>query len=381
VRVVRLIVREIAYRKINFLLSLAGLVAAVALFVFFFTGGEASQRETTRLMRDLGLNLRIIPGRTDPVQFALSGVSDHTMPEKTVHDLASRPGLSYAHLLPMLRKRITWRQGEVLLVGLLPEVAPVDQRQPSMSIEVKEGTVQIGSAVAAREGMHKGDRVELLGKPFTVASCLRESGTERDSTVFAHLHDVQSLLGVPGRINEIQALDCRCAANGREPIDILREQLASVLPDATVIQLRDIAVGRERQRRMVEEYLAIAAPLMLVVCAAWVGLLAMINVRERRQEIGLLRALGYRSGTVGALFLGKATAIGVLGAVIGFAAGTGAALVAGPDVFTVTGKAIRPLYGLLGWSVLLAAALSMIAAAIPAAMAITADPAATLRED
>ncbi len=56
-----LIIKEIMHRKGNFLLSLLAVVTAVALFTAFFTTGEASKRETTRLMRDIGLNLRIIP--------------------------------------------------------------------------------------------------------------------------------------------------------------------------------------------------------------------------------------------------------------------------------------------------------------------------------
>ena len=77
-------------------------------------------------------------------------------------------------------------------------------------------------------------------------------------------------------------------------------------------------------------------PLVLLVCAAWVGLLAMINVRERRQEIGILRALGYGSGRIGWLFLGKALGLGLVGAAIGFGIGTGAALTWGPAIFKVT---------------------------------------------
>ena len=60
-----LVFKEIRFRKWNFFLSLLAVITAVALFSAFFTSGQASKRETTRLMRDMGFNLRIIPKDTD----------------------------------------------------------------------------------------------------------------------------------------------------------------------------------------------------------------------------------------------------------------------------------------------------------------------------
>jgi len=104
-RTLRLILKEAMYRKLSFLLGLLGVAAAVALFVFFFTAGEASRRETARLTRDMGLNLRIIDGHTDMNYFWSAGFSNLTMPEKAVKQLAAKSGLNYSHLLPTLKRR------------------------------------------------------------------------------------------------------------------------------------------------------------------------------------------------------------------------------------------------------------------------------------
>jgi len=380
-RTSHLVLREVAHRKLGFVFSLIGVAAAVVMFVFFFTAGEASRRETTRLMRDMGLNLRIIPKQTDMDAFWVTGFSDRTMPEEYVHQLASHSGLSYAHLLPTLRQKAQWRGREAILVGILPEISPVDKRKPSMSLAIEQGSVYVGHELARGAGVKEGDQVELLGKPFTVAACLAERGSNEDISIFGHLHDVQGLVDMKERINEIQALNCVCFDSDKDALETLREQLAPVLPEAQVIQIRSMAEARENQRRMVEDYLAVIMPFVLVVCAAWVGLLALINVRERRQEIGILRALGYGSGRIASLFLGKAAAVGVLGALIGFGIGTALALVYGPGVFQVTGKMIKPMYGLLGWSVVLAPAFAAVSAFIPTMIAVTQDPAVTLREE
>ncbi|MHC4795063.1 MAG: ABC transporter permease, partial [Planctomycetota bacterium] len=191
------------------------------------------------------------------------------------------------------------------------------------------GHLKIGYELARQLNLNKGDRAELMGRSFTVAKCLPESGLIQDISIFGHLHDVQALVSQKEKINEIQALDCVCFDSDTDALQTLREQLAPVLPDAKVLQIKPIADARLKQRKMVEDYLAVIVPFALVVCAAWIGLLAMINVRERRQEIGIFRALGYGSSRIASLFLGKAGLVGILGALIGFAIGAWLALVYG----------------------------------------------------
>ena len=57
-----LIFKEIRRRKISFLLGLLAVVTAVALFISFFTAGNASNRETARLMLSMGFNFDRING-------------------------------------------------------------------------------------------------------------------------------------------------------------------------------------------------------------------------------------------------------------------------------------------------------------------------------
>jgi putative ABC transport system permease protein len=119
----------------------------------------------------------------------------------------------------------------------------------------------------------------------------------------------------------------------------------------------------------------------MVAAAIWVGLLALLNVRERWREIGILRAVGRGSGEISRLFLGRALLVGALGALLGFVVGTGLALRFGPDVFKVTGGKIEPLYVLLVWSLVAAPALAACSALVPALLAVTQDPAVALRDE
>lgn len=377
-----LIFKEIVHRKLNFLLGSVAIVMAVALFVSFFTMSEASKRETIRLTRDMGFNLRIIPRETDMDKFWTTGFSDYTMPEDYVVRFLAHKDFSFAHLTATLQRKVTWQNQELILTGISAEIEPSGKEKSPMSLLIKPGTVYIGFNIANSLNLKSGDEIDLFGKRLTVAKTLFETGSDDDIRIYAQLTDVQDILNMQNQINEIKALNCLCLTDDNaDPLVILREQLAQVLPEAKVIMNRTIAVAREKQRIMLEKYLAFILPFIILACAAWIGALAMINVRDRQQEIGILRALGFGAGKIASLFLGKAVLLGILGAVIGFIIGTFLSLKYGPEIFKVTAKMVKPFYGLLGLSLIVAPLFTAFSAFIPTMVAITQDPAQTLRKE
>lgn len=375
--VFKLIFKEVLHRKLNFLLSIAGIMGAVAIVISFFTTGEASKKETIRLMRDMGYNLRIIPKDERMEDFWMNGYSDLSMPESYLKEFESQKGISYAHVLATLQRKIDWRGGSAILTGISSEVARGGKS--AMIFEIAPGKVFLGYELAKREGLKDGAQIDVLGKPVTIEKCLSESGSIDDLRIYARLDEVQSLTGMAGRINEIKALECDCQDPHMDVLALLRDQLSKFLPEAKVIRMEGISEARERQRNMVDTYFALLMPAVIALCALWVASLAMLNTRERRGEIGILRALGYGSGTVAALFLGKAIIVGVIGSVGGFALGTGFAMKFGPELFRVTEGIVRPDYSLLAMALIAAPLFAAISAFLPAMVAVTQDPAESLR--
>ncbi len=379
--IIKLIAKEILYRKTHFLLGLVAVITAVALCVAFITTAAAGNRETARLMLKAGFNLRIIPADADLNRFLINGFSDRTMPSEYVDIMARQKGFSYNHLLATLQQKITWRGVDIVLTGLAPEVCPPDMKKPPMVFEVKPGTAYIGSVLASTLDIKKGDYIEINGTTLTVVQCLSPSGTLDDIRIQCHIADAQTILDLPGRINEIQAVDCLCFTPTDDPLAILKQDLARVLPDAQVIQMARLAETRTHQRRMIRNYLTFLITAVIMVAGAWIGLLAMLNVRQRQSEIGIMRAIGYRSTSIAALLLGKAVLMGLLGAVAGFALGSALAVAFGPDIFKLTAKNLKPDYTLLVWSLVAAPLFSAVASFIPVMHAVAADPADTLRKE
>jgi putative ABC transport system permease protein len=249
----KILLAEIRYRKLNFLLSLFAVTIAVTLFVagpVLVDGyGEETQvqmaeleaemtaelasmeKQTRRLMRDMGFNLMIVHSDTNMSDFWAADFATKDMPQEYVDRLADDGRLNLVtHLVATLQEKITWQNRKVLLVGYLPESTQSHMKKKKpMGFNVASGTVFLGSELGAS---HKpGDKIEVLDKQFTVAKILPERGSKQDITIAMHLADAQAVLGKPDRINQIMAIGCRCA---EASLPGIRKQLGEVLPDTRI---------------------------------------------------------------------------------------------------------------------------------------------------
>ncbi len=377
-----LFLKEIKYRKTNFLLGVVGMVAAVAIVVLFFMMTAASQNETRRLTRDMGFNLKIIPDNTNMNDFWVAGYSNQTMPEEYVDKLVDANSFYYAHLTATLHKKIEWRNTDVILTGIAPDELEVAGRKKSkMIFAVVPGNIYVGYELAKKLGINDGEKVDVLGTYFTVKRTLAETGSEDDIRIYFDLSELQLLLKMEGRINEIMALNCLCTAEGDDPLEELRIQLGEVLPDSKVIMNRTIAVARERQRKMMDNYFAVLLPLILIACMLWVGTFSMINVLQRRVEIGTFRATGFGSFKIAGLFFARALLTGLVGAVLGFFLATCLGMEYGPEIFKVTAKSVSPIYSLLYKALVMAPIFAALAAFIPIVFALKQEPAEVLKQE
>ena len=379
----QLILREMRHSWLNTCLSLVALIATVALLVGVHLLTAAAEREARRVSRDLGFNLRIVPLNTDPDRFFLEGYSDQTLPEEAVRQLASAAGtfLTFNHLTPALERRIRIQERDCLLTGLGHAVTgPGDKKQP-MGFHIPLGQAHVGFLLARHFNLKNGSSLRVLNRDLVVEKVLLEAGTDEDLRLYTSLADAQAILDLPGRISEIKAIDCLCLTADQDPLTQIRAALKKVLPEARVLQMRTLADARAKQRQSSENVTAFAVPMALLAAALWVGTLSILNVRQRRSEIGLWRALGSDSGSIATLFLGKAALLGLIGGTVGYFVGTTVALQFGPHLFPVTAASLQANFQLFPKALLLTSAFAALAAFLPAMIAVAQDPAGTLRAD
>ena len=357
------------------------MITIVALVVFFYTMTRATQKETIRLTRDMGFNVRIIPGETDKNQFWVDGYSNHSMSEEVVDKLVEQKSVNYAHLTATLHKRIQFKGKDVTLTGIASE-----EREPSgatkskMIFAIDANKVYLGFEIADQFKIKEGDVVDILGQNFEVSKTLTESGSEDDVRVYFNLKTLQKLTKMEGRINEVMAINCMCSTKNGDPLAELREELQKIAPEADVIMKSSVADAREKQRKMTDKYFLYLFPIILIICALWLGSVAMTNVKERASEIGILRALGFSSLKISKQFFLRALLIGFIGALIGFVIGTLLSYQLGANIFSVAKTYIQPNYIMLLLVVFIGPLFAALASLLPVLWAVNRDSAELLKE-
>ena len=420
--VARLLLREVAHRPGSFVLAIVLVGAAAALFVAgpALVGAHARDTDgvlsrmdaehrrmedeladqTRKLMRDMGFNLMIVHRDTDMADFWSRDFSTVDMPEDYVQRLADARSITLVtHIVATLQQKIKWNGRSVLLTGYLPETPQAHKKKKKpMGYVVDEGSVVLGYELG--NGLEAGGSVDVLGRKFKIERILREQGSKEDITIVMNLRDAQALLDKEGRVNQILALGCRCAG---ERLPKVREELAEVLPDTRITEFRSIALARAEMRdrvtesneeersliattrgetqQLLEKLSGVVVPLVVVICAIWVALLALANVRERRSEIGILRAVGIGTGKVAALFMGKALIQGLVGGVLGAAIGVAVARAGGAAWLGLEAEGPLVSTELVALTVLGAPLVCAMASYLPALAAVVRDPADVLRAD
>lgn len=421
-----LVTREILHQKLNFALGICSVIVAAGVLVAELTLLDAHDERTgqilvekeartaeemarmeddyRKIMKKLGFNLLILPAEQSLENYYATGYVTEHMPEEYVHRLAGSGLMTIRHLLPSIEQKITWPEQKgrsIILVGTRGEV-PVTHLAPKepMLLAVNPGEMKLGYQLATSLGLKVGDRVRLFRESFRISEIHDERGTKDDITVWIDLAKAQEMFGLQGKINAILALKCHCLGN---QLSQIREDVARILPETQIVEVdskvvtraeaRDRAraaaemalaaeqANRTRMRGELEKFAAWLIPMVIIGSTVWIALLALGNVRHRRNEIGILRAVGFRSVQVLNIFLAKAILLGIIGAFWGYLAGFVVGVASGEMAMNMqtAGKLFNP--GLFFLVLVTAPLLSALASWIPALIAAGQDPAEVLREE
>jgi putative ABC transport system permease protein len=152
--------------------------------------------------------------------------------------------------------------------------------------------------------------------------------------------------------------------------------IKQVLSGSDVRVIRRVAEGEGRILTRVRTLLWLVTFASLLAAALAVGASSAASVIERRTEIGLMKALGAGSGTVGWLLAAEQLLLAFVGGCVGYALGLLLARFVGTKIFGVPPE---PSLLVLGVILVLAAAVTLLGSALPLRRAARFDPAPILR--
>ena len=393
----RLAGSAILAHRLRSVLSMVGIAIGVAAVILLTSIGEGTRRYILAQFSQFGTNLIAIhPGkaRTSGMPGIFGGTTRHL----TIDDaeaLARIPGVE--RVVPTVFGTARVEAGErgrnVAINGVTPDIQVAMKFVPRRGAFWPAGDPRRGMSVTvlgptlARElfgdANPLGQLVRIGGTRFRVVGVMEPKGNmlgfDLDDTAYVPVATAMQLFNLSD-LGEIDVTYLPADATARIVAQVKRvlterhggdEDFSVTTQEAMLSVFGNVM-------RMITMGVGAIAGISLVVGAIGILTMMWITVRERTEEIGLVRALGASTRQVGGLFLAEAAAVAVLGGGAGVAIGLGlgAALrwmVPGLPVETPLGFVVAALGVSLG--------VGLVSGVLPARRAAALDPIEALRAE
>ena len=211
--------------------------------------------------------------------------------------------------------------------------------------------VLVGEHLARKLQLHTGSTVEIAGEKHTVSGLLSTGGDE-DQEIIAPLHLAQQVLRKPDAVRRVYVSALtkpEDALARRDPktmsgeiwdrwycspyVQSIAYQLQEAIPHSHAEQIRQVAQNEGTVLSRIKGLMLLITLAALFASALAVSAAMATAIFERRQEVGLMKALGAGNFAVAALFFAESTLLALFGGLIGFFAGSWLAHRIGRSIF------------------------------------------------
>lgn len=361
-----------------------GLSIGIATIVSLVTMVRSLSSDIERKMEEFGANILITP-RSDDLAMGYGGISlggvIFQQSEIRQEDLDRLKTIRNHENIREISPKLV---GGVTVKGKRLPLAGVDfQKEMGMKqwwrifgrTAQREDELLLGSEAARVLILEPGEMVEIGGDRFTVAGVLEETGSQDDGLIFTHLPVAQKILGRPGKLTlvEVAALCSGC------PIGDMVNQIAEVIPEAKVSAIQQVVAGRMAALEQFRRFSLVIGGVVLFIGSLIVFVTMTGSVTERRVEIGVFRAIGFRKRHIMTIILLEGVVVSLISGVLGFLLGIAGGKGALPFMVEGTAPPLSIDWWLFVGAVLVSVTLGVLASIWPARRGASMDPAEALR--
>jgi putative ABC transport system permease protein len=161
----------------------------------------------------------------------------------------------------------------------------------------------------------------------------------------------------------LSTIDIRALCNGC-PVETIADAINKDISGVRAVAVKQVAATEMGMLDKINKLMLALGAVTLIVGGFGVVNTLMTSVHERVKDIGIMRAVGASRGQIIKAFIYEAIIIGLIGGILGHAAGTLLAYLAGPIIFEGTIISFMPQY--LPISLVLAILIAIIATLYPA---------------
>jgi putative ABC transport system permease protein len=369
-----LILRNLFRRRTRTILTAAGLAVAIAAVLDLVGVSWNFERAFMTLYVGKGIDLVVVrAGITNQLSSTLDQkLGDRVREIEGVAEVAPSlmdvVGFEQANIASALING--WESGSLLFRG--SHIVEGRTFRPD-----EKNVALLGRVLALNLGKKVGDPLDVAGETYQVIGVYESDSLFESGALIVPLAALQHMMGREGQVTGF-VIQARSPA--ADHVAALRKRIESAIPGVAATSARD-QVERDVQLRLVR--VMAWATTALAVLLGSVGMLntMIMTVFERTQEIGVLRALGWKRRRVLSLILGEAVCLGVMGALTGMILALIGmrCLMLAPTARGFIDPSVPP--PVLAFGLVLGLVLSIVGGIYPAVRAAALDPSEALRHE
>jgi putative ABC transport system permease protein len=253
----------------------------------------------------------------------------------------SVPAVAFLYMIGEVAKAGELRHQPAVIAGTeghgLTQVRPGRRTEYSADLEKDAKACEVGAKAAEQFKVHAGDSLHLRNqgreatcKVFAVVA----TGGPEDTQIFTKLGVAQTLADLPGRISLVQL----SVTGTPDSIGRFIGALSQRLPGADVHGIKQLAEAEGKLYNRISGLLSATVIIVLLLTSLCV-MAGMSNVAiERKNDVGLMKAIGGSVRRVVRLFLAEAILMGIAGGLVGSAIGIVGSIWLGKTVFGVAAQ-------------------------------------------
>lgn len=176
--------------------------------------------------------------------------------------------------------------------------------------------VLVGLDAAEKLKLEPSETFLVNGSKLKVAGILMATGSQDDNIMFAPLTTVQQLFKLKGKLSLIEVL-----AKKTELVDVLLPPLKKALPKTEVKSVKQaIQFKATAMNQLVKFGLAVTV-LVFAISGLVVFSVMASAINERRREIGIFRAIGFKQQLISKIVLTEVISLSLTGGTLGYLVG------------------------------------------------------------
>jgi putative ABC transport system permease protein len=377
-------INNLRRRKSKVFFLILGLTIGITTVVTLLSITRMMNEDISNKLDEFGANILIIP-RSDDLSLSYGGLNiggvsveaqalkDSDVPK--IRQIEVRENISTVS--PKLIGVVEIDGKKNLLTGVLfqEEIRLKKWWKVHGEIPKSRDEILLGNEVAVKLFKSAGDRLTLNGKTARISGILDETGSQDDFLIFGDLAFVQEILKKPGALSliEVSAFCISC------PIEEIVSQISRVLPHAKVTAIKQTLQTKMEALGHFKKLSIALSIIVLLIGGLIVFTNMMASVNERKREIGIFRAIGFRKSHIIRIIFLEAFVVGLIGGVTGYLIGIGVSYILGPILTGIKGGGVFIDPVLAMGVVCLSITVGILSSIYPAIHASKMDPTIALR--